>query len=172
MTPMQIAFIVMAAITLGGGLAVVTVRNLFHATLWLIVSLFGVAGLYILLEAGFLAMAQILIYIGAIAILIIFAVMLTRGVMGQVGGLFNTQWIYALATAVLLFGLLAARLWTFPWRLAGLAEPPHDSLEKLGLSLVDPNLYLLPFEVASVLLLASLIGAIYIARERKAGRGA
>lgn len=167
MTPEQIAFIVISAFTLLCGLAVVTMRNLFHAALCLIAALFGVAGLYVLLGAGFLALVQILIYIGAIAILIIFALMLTRGVMGQAGGLVNAQWTYAAAVAVLLFGLLAIRLWGFAWRVSPLTEPPADSLTRLGKALVDPNLYMLPFEVTSVLLLAGLIGAIYIARDRK-----
>jgi NADH:ubiquinone oxidoreductase subunit 6 (subunit J) len=167
MTPVQIAFIVLAALTLGNSIAVVTVRNLFHAALYLVGALLGVAGLYLLLEAGFLAAAQLLIYVGAIAILIIFAVMLTRGVMGRAGGQVNTQWGYGLVAALLLFGLLVSQLWVFPWKEAGLAEAPRDGLQILGKSLVDPAAYMLPFEVASVLLLAALIGAIYIARERK-----
>ncbi len=163
----QIAFVVLAALTLLGGLAVVTLRNLFHAALCLILALLGVAGFYVLLGAGFLAAAQILIYIGAIAILIIFAVMLTRGVMGQAAGLVNAQWAYAAVVGAVLFILLVAQLWQFPWQLAGLAEPPQDNLMTLGKSLVDPTLYMLPFEVASVMLLAALVGAIYVARDKK-----
>lgn len=171
MIPQHVAFIVMSAITLLCGLAVVTVRNLFHAALYLIGALFGVALLYILLEASFLAIAQILIYIGAIAILIIFAVMLTRGVMGQAGGLVNAQWIHAAIIAILLFGLLGVLLGQFPWQVAGLAQAPGDSIATLGKALVNPDLYMVPFEVASVMLLAGLIGAIYVARDKQAERG-
>lgn len=167
MTPMQIAFILIAAATLGCGLAVVTVRNLFHAALYLIGALLGVAGLYALLQANFLAIAQILIYIGAIAILIIFAIMLTRDLMGQAAGLINAQWSYAAIVAVVLFGLLGLMVWQFPWALSSLPGVPPDHLATLGKALVDPNLYMLPFEVASVMLLAGLIGAIYIARDRQ-----
>src|SRR5574340_1167440 len=78
MTVMQIIFLVVGAVILGSALMVVTTRNLVHAALWLIVTLFGVAVLYALLNAGFLAVVQVVIYIGAIAILFIFAVMLTR----------------------------------------------------------------------------------------------
>jgi NADH-quinone oxidoreductase subunit J len=166
MIPVQIAFIVLSAITLLCGLAVVTVRNLFHAALYLIGALFGVALLYILLEAGFLAIAQILIYIGAIAILIIFAVMLTRGVMSQVSGLVNAQWIHAAIIAALLFALLGVLLWQFPWQATNM-DVPNDSLYTLGKALVTPDLYMLPFEAASVMLLAGLVGAIYVARDRK-----
>ncbi len=78
MTALQIIFILVAARTLGAGLMVVTARNLIHSALWLVLALFGVAVLYVLLEAGFLAVVQVVVYIGAIAILIIFAIMLTR----------------------------------------------------------------------------------------------
>src|SRR5512138_2300238 len=78
MTGLQIIFLITAAVILGSAVMVVTSRNLIHAALWLIVTLFGVAVLYALLNAGFLAVVQVVIYIGAIAILFIFAVMLTR----------------------------------------------------------------------------------------------
>ena len=80
----QILFVVCAAVVLGGALLVVTTRNLFHAAIFLIMSFFGVAGFYVLLEAGFFAVAQILVYIGAISILVIFSVMLTRGMQAMV----------------------------------------------------------------------------------------
>ena len=79
-------FILFSLMVLGGGLLVVTSRNLIHSAGALILSLFGVAGFYVLLEAGFLAAIQVLVYIGAIAVLIIFAVMLTRKVMEGVAG--------------------------------------------------------------------------------------
>jgi hypothetical protein len=84
MSVMQLIFIIIAAISLGGALMVVTTRNLVHAALWLILTLFGVAVLFVLLNAGFLAIVQVVVYIGAIAILMIFAIMLTRQVMGGV----------------------------------------------------------------------------------------
>jgi NADH-quinone oxidoreductase subunit J len=77
MTALQIIFLITAVVTLGSALMVVTSRNLIHSALWLILSLFGVAVLYVVLNASFLAVAQVVIYIGAIAILIIFAVMMT-----------------------------------------------------------------------------------------------
>ena len=80
MTLEQIVFILVAILTLGSALMVVTTRNLVHAALWLVVALFGVAVFFVLLHAGFLAVAQVVIYIGAIAILTIFTIMLTRRV--------------------------------------------------------------------------------------------
>ena len=92
MTIMQIIFLVVGAVILGSAFMVVTTGNLIHAALWLIVTLFGVAVLYALLNAGFLAVVQVVIYIGAIAILFIFAVMLTRKEMRDRGPQLNNAW--------------------------------------------------------------------------------
>ena len=92
MTIEKIIFLVIAAISLGAALMVVTARKLIHSALWLILTLFGVAVVYGLLDAGFLAAAQVVIYIGAIAILFIFAVMLTRRVMQDTGSQNNQYW--------------------------------------------------------------------------------
>ena len=104
MTPIQFIFIVLAAITLGAAFMVVTSRNLVHAAIWLIVTLFGVACFFVLLNAGFLAVAQVIIYIGAIAILLIFAIMLTRRVAQDSGPQINANWVLAALVAILLFG--------------------------------------------------------------------
>ncbi len=167
MTTFQVIFILLSLITVAGGLYTVLARNLFHAALGLILTLAGVASLYVLLEASFLAAAQVLIYIGAIAILIIFAVMLTEGVMGRTP--LKDRWSY-LVTAPVVLGLLAILLLTlsrFDWPQAAGVAVPADSVARLGKSLVDPNLYVLPFEVASVLLAAAMIGSIYVARDKK-----
>lgn len=166
MTILQIMFILISLITLAGGLYTVIARNLFHAALGLIVSLAGVALLFALLEASFLAAAQVLIYIGAIAILIIIAVMVTRGVMGKYPRS-NEQWGYAVIVALGLLGILLATLFRFRWPQTASAPVPADSINRLGQALVDPGLYALPFEVASVLLVAAMIGSIYVARDKK-----
>src|SRR5262249_17617754 len=102
-----IAFLIFAVLSLGGALGVVTSRNLIHGALYLIVSLFGGAGFFVLLSAPFIAVVQVLVYIGAIAILIIFAVMLTRSMTGM-RELFNRQWWLSAIVGLLLFLLLAA----------------------------------------------------------------
>src|SRR3989337_2061369 len=104
MTALQIIFILVAAITLGGAVMVVTVRNLVHAALWLILTLFGVAVMFAILNAGFFAVVQVVIYIGAISILMIFAIMLTRRVMQDVGPQLNPGWWIAGLLSVVLFG--------------------------------------------------------------------
>ena len=162
----QLLFIIFAAITLLGGLFCVTTRNMFHAALYLVVALFGVAALFAMLDASFLAAAQLIVYVGAVAILIIFAVMLTRGGIGTQPAklMFNTQaGLAAVVAAVMLFILLRVVPY-FQYAVKD-ASVPVDALEQLGNALVSD--YVLPFELASVLLLAALIGAIYIARERK-----
>jgi NADH-quinone oxidoreductase subunit J len=169
MTPVQILFILVASVTLGAGLMVVTARNLVHSALWLIVALFGVAIFYALLNAGFLAVVQVVIYIGAIAILMIFAIMLTRNIAVGPEKRFNANWGWATLVAVVLFGILAWILGTWPGFSTQLPEMSEraDPLRELGVSLVSPSAYVLPFELASVLLVAALIGAIIIAWERK-----
>jgi NADH-quinone oxidoreductase subunit J len=158
-------FVVLTVMTLGGGLAVVTSRNLFHAALFLILSLAGVVGYYVLLDAGFLAIVQLLIYIGAISILILFSIMLTRGLMvpGQVQR--NEQWWIAALVVFLTFLVLIVALWQVVWPIANeeALRTPNIAVGQLGAALVGP--YAIPFEIISVLLLVALVGAIVLARE-------
>ncbi len=161
-------FILFSVIALGGGLLVVTQRNLVRAAGALVLSFFGVAGLYVLLEAGFLAAVQILIYIGAIAILIIFAVMLTRRLTekGDESG-FNTQWTGALGAAVIVLALIVFiinAVWPLGLDTGNMPALAGDSTRGLGMALLDPDQFMLPFEIASVLLLGAMVGAIVIAR--------
>src|SRR5437763_5462352 len=97
-----VAFVVLPLLTLGGGIMVAADRNLFHGALWLLVCLFGVAGFFVMLSAPFLAAVQVLVYMGAIVILIIFAIMLTRRMMG-VREETNSQWPIGLAMSALAF---------------------------------------------------------------------
>jgi len=160
---LPIIFIIASLVTLIAALRVVTGRNVFHNALFLVLSFVGVAVLYILLEAEFLAVIQILVYVGAIAILIIFAVMLSRRLMEKGESQRNAQgWISAVVVAVL-FLLLAFMLAQVRWP-TSLAAVPANSISQLGQSFMGP--YVLPFEVASVVLLVALVGSIIIARER------
>ena len=164
-----IVFAICSIITLGSAIGVVWNRNLVSSSYWLIFSLFGVAGLFVLLSAPFLAAVQVLVYIGAIAILIVFAVMLTRS-MTRLRDLYNRQWVLSAVVAVLLFVLLMIGViwpvWGQGGSQAGLAvsETVAGTVD-LGKALVDQNQYVLPFEVASLLLTAAMIGAIVIARD-------
>ena len=169
MTAVQIIFLVVGAVILGSALMVVTTRNLIHAALWLIVTLFGVAVLYAVLNAGFLAVVQVVIYIGAIAILFIFAVMLTRKEMRDRGPQLNpTWWLNAIVAALTFGGLFwILRGWNGFSKAAPGLPAGFDAVGQLGNALVMPDAFVLPFEVASVLLLAALVGAVYIAFTRK-----
>ncbi len=164
----QVLFFLSAALILISAVLVVTVRNLIHAALWLIATLFGVAMLYILLEAGFLAVVQVVVYIGAIAILFIFAVMLTRRDLLSQTSQTNPNWPVALGVSALALVGVAFIVRGFGFSLEKPPAPvPDNTLQLLGQALVSPNLFVLPFEVASVLLLAALIGAVYIAMNKK-----
>ncbi|MGH2593393.1 MAG: NADH-quinone oxidoreductase subunit J family protein [Anaerolineae bacterium] len=169
MTAQQFFFLLFSFITLIAALRVVTVGNLFHAALWLIATLAGVAALFVLLEAGLLAAVQVLLYIGAISILIIFAVMLTRGVADPGEKRLNSWSGLGAVVAVVMMIILAQVIGAFPWGGSALAEAPADSIATLGKALVDPTQFVLPFEVVSVLLLVALIGSVYVARAREEG---
>jgi NADH-quinone oxidoreductase subunit J len=165
MTAEQILFLVAGVLLLVSAVCVVTTRNLLHAALWLVAALFGVAVLFALLRANFLVVVQIVVYIGAIAILFIFAVMLTRRELRDTGRQTRKSWwLVALIVVFISVGLV---LVAFGIPDAGRlpAEMPQDldTVSRLGESLVTGQEYLLPFEVASVLLLAALVGAVYAA---------
>ena len=167
MTALQGIFLFVGLVTFISAIMVVTSPKLIHAGLWLILALAGIASLFVLLEAPFLAVVQVVIYVGAISILIIFAIMLTRSVMSESAGQANDMWPAALLLGLGLFTALLFLVLRSPVFAATAAELPAETtvlLEDLGRALVDVDRYILPFEVASVLLLAALIGAIFIAR--------
>ena len=156
---MQLAlFIIVATFTIGGALGVVATRNVVHAALFLLLSLLGAAGAYLLLYAEFLALVQVLIYGGAVTIVVLFAVMLTRS--SEYPRITdNRQWPLALITALALAAVLGAAFWVAP---ETAAEPQAPAFTDLASSLFTK--WALPFEIASLVLLVALIGAIIIAR--------
>ena len=151
-------FIVLAVVTLGGGLAVVASRNIVHAALALLVSLIAVAGVYLLLFAEFLALVQVLIYGGAIVIVLIFAIMLTRSAEYPRTS-DNPQWPLA---AVAALGLLGVLVPAFLINSVRDTEAQNAAFTEIGKSLFTT--WAVPFEIASLVLLVALIGAIIIAR--------
>jgi NADH-quinone oxidoreductase subunit J len=165
MTAEQIIFLITGALVLGSGLMVVTVRNLLHAALWLVVSLFGVTILYALLQANFIAVVQVVVYIGAIAILFIFAVMLTRRELMESGKQTRPNWWLPALLGILVLSGLVVMILSVPGlnRSAAALPSGFDPVRALGTALVSQDAYVLPFEVASVLMLAALIGAVYAA---------
>ena len=165
LTPDVVIWAIMAIFILGGGLGVVTSRNLIHGAMYLILALFGMAGMFILLEAPFLAAVQILVYVGAISVLITITVMVTRRVMGATENV-NHQWPVAAVVAVLVFGMLGFVIVSQFGATQPSGAVPADYINQMGMALVDHQGYLLPFEVASVLLLAAMIGSIVVARDK------
>ncbi len=169
LTPALLVFFVFALLAIGGALGVVIARNMIHSALYLIVSLFGGAGMFVLLAAPFLAVVQVMVYIGAIVILIIFAVMLTRG-MAQTKEIYNHQWWLSGLLALVLLALIGLGVLLPVWgpngtNVAGAVSEVTTGVADLGVALVDGNQYVLPFEVASLLLTAAMIGAIVVARD-------
>ncbi len=169
MSAPQIIFLLVSALTLGSAVMVVTTRNLIHAALWLVATLFGVAAVFALLDAGFLAVVQVVVYIGAIAILFIFAVMLTSRDALDRGPQMNPNWWLGALVAVASFAALAMLVLGWGGFAAEAAALPSDfdAVTLLGNALISPEAFVLPFEVASVLLLAALVGAVYVAFNRK-----
>lgn len=171
MTSLQIVFLVVAGITIASAVMVVTARKTMHSAFWLVLTLLGAAVLFATLQAGFFAVVQLMVYIGAIAILILFAVMLTRGILEEAGGPVHKRWWGGALAAVGLFAGMVGALsfWSeFNTLLVELGQP--EPIAELGMALVSADGYLIPFEVASVLLLAAMVAAIYLTVELKGGR--
>ncbi len=158
----QIVFIVISAVAVGGAFGVVAARNLFHSALFLVLSFAGVAGLYVLLDAGFIAAIQVLVYNGAISILILFAVMLSQNLMARDKRQNQRRWRLGAPLALALTTALVVMLVRASGAMA-VGNAPMVSIEQLGAALVGP--FALPFELASALLLVAMVGAILLARE-------
>ena len=153
-----VTFSFLAMLVLGGALGVVITRNVAHAALYLLMSLASVAGVFILLVAEFLALVQVLIYGGAITIVLLFALMLTRAEeFSNVRD--NPQWAVAGVAAISIFGVLSSVIFS---NKLDVQQPIGPGLEELGAELFTN--WVVPFEIASVVLLVALIGAIILAR--------
>lgn len=167
MTGEAVAFYLLAGLVLSSAWAVVRNPNLFHAGLAMIVCFVGIAGLYVNLGAPFLGAMQVLIYAGAIAVLLLFAFMLTHDLMRPHASRFQNAAGAATASAVaaLLVGAILNTQW-FP------AQGQIDALTVHSLARNYMGRYLIPFEVVALLLLAALIGAVVIARKEESARDA
>jgi NADH-quinone oxidoreductase subunit J len=159
--PQQITFAILAVVMTISAVRVVTAKNVVHCALHLVLVLAGVAGLYILLAAEFLAAVQVIVYIGAIVVLFLFGIMLTRAPLGRDVTLDNDQRAIAALVAISVIGLLSALLVDgFGDKEIPLANVQRT--EAVGLAIFQS--YVIPFEVVSVLLLAALVGAVVLAR--------
>ncbi len=159
-------FYALSVVVLGGATGVVISRNVVYAALFLLVSLIGVAGIFVLLLAEFLALVQVLIYGGAIVIVVLFAIMLTRLREYLGGNIEHEGWPLAMVAGGTLFGLLAAAFVSDSDRFNAYTRAGTD-VETLGTALFTT--WAIPFEVASVVLLVALVGAIVISRIQEGG---
>ncbi len=193
-TVIQAVFFLLAGLILVSGAMVVIVKNIIHAALWLIASFAGVAALYFLLEAPFIGVIQILVYAGAVSILVLFAIMLTRQVTGEATRQLFERWRVAAAAAAGIFALVLLPTILRPglpapqnaenpppgWPRADLAADAAGNAAEAGngtgiagafeIGQSFMREYLLQFEAASILLLVALIGAVVIAYEERSRR--
>jgi NADH-quinone oxidoreductase subunit J len=160
----NISFWILAVVCVVAALAVVGLRNVFRAALALILCFLTVAGLYILLSAEFLAVVQILIYVGAISVIIILAIMMTREY--QQGSPSNKLRIPAFVIAVLFLGVVLFAVLNTTWNISN-AAPAVANTQVLAHQLFGTNGYVLPLEIAGVLILAAVIGAIILLKDKK-----
>lgn len=157
-----LVFWIIAGVTILAALAVVSLTNLVHSALWLVVVFVGVAATYLILEAEFLAAVQVIVYVGAIAILIVFGVMLTRRGDIRESNLFNNYRIGGGIVSLALMAGIISMIAKADWAVVSVTAPIKE-VGFLAQSLLGQ--YVLPFEIAGVLLLVALVGAIIIAKE-------
>jgi NADH:ubiquinone oxidoreductase subunit 6 (subunit J) len=171
----DVAFYLLAALLVGSSLAVVTLRNIVHAALFLVVAFGAMAGIFVLLNAEFVAIVQVLIYAGAVTILILFAIMLTQYAGTNAGNPINKQWWLAGLLSLALCAVIIYAVSSSPGAVVSAntganvssAGANGGSVVRIGQLLYSPFTYsyVLPFEIASIVLLVAIVGAIIIGRE-------
>jgi NADH-quinone oxidoreductase subunit J len=158
---MSLSFLIIAIVTLLAASAAMSLRNLVHCALALVVTFVGLAALYLNLDAQFVGFAQILVYVGAIAILIVFAILLTRSGDTLNQAVLAPGWIYGIAVSAVVFTLLGWAVLKSSALPKTVVDAPNATVKNLGEALM--NQYVLPLEVIGLLLTAAMIGAVIIA---------
>ena len=162
---MNLPFFILSVLTIVGAAAALTLRNLVHCVLALMLAFVGLAGLYLQLDAQFIGFAQILVYIGAVAILIVFAILLTRGTESPSQSIVSPSWAISSVVSVVVFGVLA---WTTRSSVVTrhpIPPQPEMTVKQIGNALMSR--FALPLEVIGLLLTAALVGAVTIAMQDK-----
>jgi NADH:ubiquinone oxidoreductase subunit 6 (subunit J) len=162
---MSLAFAMIAVLTLAGAVAAMSLRNLVHCALALTVTFAGLAAFYMQLDAQFVGFAQVLVYIGAVAILIVFAILLTRSGEARRAASFSSTWAMGVGIAAIVFGLLGGLILSSRAVGRELPPTPEGSVRQIGELLMTK--FILPLEVTGLLLTAALIGAVIIAMHEK-----
>lgn len=158
---MEIAFAIIAALTLVSAVAAMSLRNLVHCALCLALTFAGLAAFYLQLGAAFVGWAQVLVYIGAVAILVVFAILLTRSGEGTPQPVLSRSWSVGIVIAALVFGVLARAIMSSPLGNNVPPEKPEPTVRQIGNQLMTR--YVLPLEIIGLLLTAAAIGAVIIA---------
>jgi NADH:ubiquinone oxidoreductase subunit 6 (subunit J) len=166
---MHVVFWLIAALTLAGALAAVLLKNTVHCALAVTLAFLGLALLFLRLDAQFAGFAQILIYIGAVAILIVFAILLTRGSEAPESGVFSRTWLLGLLIAAGVFAVLGWSVLQSVRALPAQTAAPQVTVHDIGAVLVGR--YVLPLEIVALLLTAATIGAVIVALHEKELRG-
>ncbi len=164
-TGLDLVFLLVSAIAVGSAILVVTTRQIVHSALWLVVTLGSVAGCFVLMTAEFVAWMQLLIYVGAVVVLLLFGLMLTRAPIGRSEDLTTANWFTALFVAVSTASVLIVLL-VDQFRTAMVDVHNLDPATAKSVGAAMFRFWVLPFEVLSVLLLAALVGAIALSRFR------
>ncbi len=166
---MILTIAILGVLTIGGAVAALTLRNLVHCVLALTLSFLGLAGFYLQLSAQFIGFAQVLVYVGAVAILVVFAVLLTRGAEPNSQSIFSPSWLWSGVVSMAVFGVLAWTIHSSVITRQGQLLQPEVTVRQIGDALMSR--YALPLEVIGLLLTVALIGAVTIAmRERQGAR--
>jgi NADH:ubiquinone oxidoreductase subunit 6 (subunit J) len=162
---MTLPFAIIAALTIAAAVAAMTLRNLVHCALSVAVAFAGLAAAYLQLNAQFVGFAQILVYVGAVAILIVFAVLLTRGGEAPQGSVFSSWWISGAVVATAVVGVLVWAINNSEVMKPGVPPVPDATVKQIGDALMTK--YVVPLEVVGLLLTAALIGAVIIAMKEE-----
>ena len=166
---MNEAILILGLVSVGSAIAAMSLRNVVHCLLWLVVSFVGLAGLYLALSATFVGFTQVLVYLGAVAILIVFAILLTRS--GEVSNdsIVAPGWGWGVGIAVAVFAVIGWAVLNSAALPVEAAEAPDVTVRQIGIDLMTR--YVVPLEVIGLLLTAALIGAVGIApRDREGGQ--
>lgn len=162
---MSVVFWILAVITIAGGLAAVTLKNTVHCALAVTAAFAGLALLFLQLDAQFAGFAQILVYIGAVAILVVFAILLTRGSDTPERGVFSNTWFTGLLIAAAVFAVLGWAVLHSAAALPNQTATPAVSVQQIGHALMGR--YVLPLEIVALLLTAAMLGAVIVALHEK-----
>jgi NADH-quinone oxidoreductase subunit J len=164
---MTVIFYLIAALAVAGGLAAVLLKNLVHCALAVTLAFGGLALLFLSLDAQFVGFVQVLVYIGAVAILIVFAILLTRGSELPKDGVFSPTWLTGVVIAAAVFAVIGWAVIRSVNALPQQVAVPQVSVHDIGIALMGP--FVLPLEIVALLLTAATIGAVIVAMHEKGG---